>query len=273
MSSNPYTPPPVPASSAPAAVPTSPTEPHVFSPPKLSDVLPPGSIAAPPTGPKRPVRSGPPTLADRLQAGSSGVVYDVMRELGHTHCVLPQTIRPIDKDFIVAGRIYTVSGHKDMTIDAQETLLAWSAVLSKAPVDTVVICQPHDSSLAHFGEMSAETFAHRGIRGYIVDGGCRDGQSILRIGFPVWCRYFTPIDIVGRWVADIFGEPFNIGGVQIRTGDYVIADFDGIVIVPADLIEEVVARVETKLRTEDMVRKAILAGDDPQEAYLRYRTL
>jgi 4-hydroxy-4-methyl-2-oxoglutarate aldolase len=51
------------------------------------------------------------------------------------------------------------------------------------------------------GEHSSETMHFRGIRGYIVDGGCRDSEFIKRIGFRVWCRYFTPIDIVGRWEA------------------------------------------------------------------------
>jgi 4-hydroxy-4-methyl-2-oxoglutarate aldolase len=61
--------------------------------------------------------------------------------------------------------------------------------------------QPNDSTMSHMGEHSSETMHFRGIRGYIVDGGCRDSEFIKRIGFRVWCRYFTPIDIVGRWEA------------------------------------------------------------------------
>jgi regulator of RNase E activity RraA len=120
------------------------------------------------------------------------------------------------------------------------------------------------------GELSSETLNLRGVRGYIVDGGCRDSAFILRTGFPVWCRYFTPRDVVGRWVADTIGEPIEIGGVAIRTGDYVLADRDGVVIIPGAMAADVTQKVEQVLSTENKVRTAILQGVDPVEAYLQY---
>lgn len=209
-------------------------------------------------------------LARRLEACYSGAVYDVLRAMGYPNQVLPTTIRPLDPARVLAGKIYTVSGHNDATLDAHKTLLEWTGLLSKAPRDSVVICQPNDDQLAHMGELSAETLTLRGVRGYIVDGGCRDSGFILKIGFRVWCRYFTPRDVVGRWVADGFGEPIVIGGVTIRTGDYVLADRDGVVIVLGELAADVVARTEAVLATENKVRTAILNGVDPQEAYLRH---
>lgn len=216
--------------------------------------------------------SAPPDpLADRLERCYSGAVYDVLRTMGHPDQLLPQTLRPLDPTRPVAGRVYTVSGHVDFALDAHTTLLEWTGLLSKAPAGGVVICQPNDSTLAHMGELSSETFVYKGVRGYIVDGGCRDSSFILKTGFRVWCRYFTPRDVVGRWVADGFGERIEIGGVAIHTGDYVMADRDGVVIIPAAIVLEVVERVEHVLRTENKVRTAILAGVDPQEAYIRYR--
>ncbi|MDC0936389.1 hypothetical protein OAS39_08885 [Pirellulales bacterium] len=142
--------------------------------------------------------------------------------------------------------------------------------MSKAPSGSVVVCQPNDSTLAHMGELSAETLQFRGVRGYIVDGGCRDSDFILRIGFPVFCRYFTPVDVVGKWKTTSFGEPIQIGDVEIRTGDYVSADRDGIVVIPEAQVEEVVSKTAQVLRTESLVRKAILEGVDPTEAYLQH---
>ncbi|HEY3231267.1 MAG TPA: RraA family protein [Roseiflexaceae bacterium] len=209
-------------------------------------------------------------LADRLEQCYTGALYDVLRAMGYSCQVLPDTIRPLDPTRKLAGPVYTVSGHMDGRLDAHETLLQWTGLLSKAPSDTVVICQPNDSTLAYMGELSAETMLFRGVRGYIVDGGCRDSDFILRIGFRVFCRYFTPRDVVGRWVADSFGEPITIGEVTIRTGDYVLADRDGIIIIPAEVAEQVVTRTEEVMQTENLVRKAILQGVDPQEAYLAY---
>ena len=210
------------------------------------------------------------SLADRLEQCYTGAVYDVMRGMGRPDCVLPATIRPLDPTRKLAGKIFTVSGHVDHALDAHQTLLAWTALLSKAPPDSVVVCQPNDSTLAHMGELSSETLNLRRVRGYIVDGGCRDSEFILRIGFRVFCRYFIPVDVVGRWVADRLGEPIKVGTVTIRSGDYSVADRDGVVIVPGDIVEDVVAKTEQVMRTENLVRKAILQGVDPQEAYLKY---
>jgi regulator of RNase E activity RraA len=209
-------------------------------------------------------------LAARLEQAYSGAVYDVLRERGFANQVLPASIRPLDPAKKLAGRIFTVEGRPVSALDAHETLLAWTELLSRAPAGHVVICQPHDSTLSHMGELSAETLVYRGVRGYIVDGGCRDTDFILRLGFPVFCRYTTPRDIVGRWRAERFNEPVEIGGVEIRGGDYVLADRDGSVIIPSEVAEEVIAEVERVMATENLVRKAILEGVDPKEAYLRY---
>jgi regulator of RNase E activity RraA len=209
-------------------------------------------------------------LAERLERCYSGAVYDVLREMGMPDQVLPPAIRPLDPGRPLAGSLFTVSGHLDAARDAHQTLLEWTRLLSIAPRGCVVICQPNDSTLSHMGELSSETLLHRGVRGYIVDGGCRDSAFILKSGFRVWCRYYTPKDIVGRWVLDSTGEPITIGDVTIRTGDYVMADRDGVVIIPGEKTVEVVTRVEEVLRTENKVRTAILRGVDPQEAYLKY---
>ena len=68
------------------------------------------------------------------------------------------------------------------------------------------------------GELSAETLKPKGVRGYVADGGCRDVDFILRLGFPVWCRYFTPRDIVGHWLPDAFDQPITIGAVDDPPG-------------------------------------------------------
>jgi len=210
------------------------------------------------------------SISDRLEKCYSGAVYDVLRAMGYPNQALPNTIRPIDIHTKLAGSIFTVSGRYDETMDPHETLLQWTGLLSKAPKGSVVICQPNDDTLAHMGELSSETLQLRGIRGYIVDGGSRDSAFISRIGFKVFCKYFTPVDVVGRWVADKFAEPIKIGKVDIETGDYVMADRDGIVIIPKAIAEEVVKKTEIVLQTESLVRKAILDGVDPQEAYLKY---
>jgi 4-hydroxy-4-methyl-2-oxoglutarate aldolase len=209
-------------------------------------------------------------LVERLAATYTGAVHDVMRGMGLRDFTLPPEIRPLFPERTLAGVVATVSGKVDATVDAHRSLLGWTGLLSRARADTVLICQPNDSTVAHMGELSAETLKARGVRGYVADGGCRDVDFILRLEFPVWCRYFTPRDIVGYWLPEEFDQPIRIGEVTIRAGDLALGDRDGMVILPEDRAAEIVAAAEAAINTENLVRKAILEGVDPQEAYLRY---
>jgi 4-hydroxy-4-methyl-2-oxoglutarate aldolase len=214
----------------------------------------------------------PTNLTPRLLKLYASAVHDVLRGMGHDNVVLPTSIRPLDPTRKLAGPVWTCSGHLDHTKSRHETLLGWTTLLSKAPAGHVVVCQPHNHSVALMGELSAETLKNKGVLGYVVDGGCRDTDFILGLGFPVFHSFFTPSDIVARWVPDIdrFGEPVVIGGVTIRTGDWLIGDRDGTVVIPQAIAEDVVTKTEEVARTENQVRNAIRGGMDPVDAYLKY---
>jgi regulator of RNase E activity RraA len=210
------------------------------------------------------------TPTTRLARLYTGAIHDVLRAMGHERVVLPPAIRPLDPARKLAGPVWTVSGHIDRTKSAHETLLGWTQLLSKAPPGRVIVCQPHNHAVALMGELSAETLKNKGVLGYVVDGGCRDVEFILKIGFPVFASFYTPSDIVGRWIPDRYGEPITIGEVTITDGDYLLGDLDGVVAIPQAVAEEAIARTETVAQTENQIRKAILGGMDPVEAYLKY---
>lgn len=209
-------------------------------------------------------------LIQKLETFYSGAVFDVLREMGHPDCLLPRSIRAIDPDTRVSGRVFTMRGRPDNSISAHDSLVAWTEFLTIAPSGDVIVCQPQDDVRALLGELSAETLQFRGVKGYIVDGGSRDNAFLRRLDFPVFARFQTPRDIVAAWRPEAFGEPISIGQVLIRSGDYVVADIDGIVIIPGELAEKVITMVEKVMSTENLVRKAILDGMDPKDAYLKY---
>ena len=120
------------------------------------------------------------------------------------------------------------------------------------------------------GELSAEALHLRGVRGYIVDGGCRDNAFIQKLGFPVFARFQTPRDIVRAWAVETLGETIEIGSVQIHTGDFVLADIDRIVIIPEKSEALIVSEVEQVMSKENLVRKAILNGMSPADTYRTY---
>jgi regulator of RNase E activity RraA len=209
-------------------------------------------------------------LTERLARCYTGAVHDVLRMMGHDNIVLPPEIKAIAPGTRLAGPVWTVSGHIDRTKTRHETLLGWCTLLAKAPSGHVVVCQPCNHEVALMGELSAQTLAARGVLGYVVDGGSRDTDLVLEQGFPVFCSFLTPSDIVERWIPDRYGEPVTIGAVTIVTGDYLLADRDGVVIIPQGVAAEVVAKTEEVVATESDMRRALVGGMDPVEAYNRY---
>ena len=209
-------------------------------------------------------------FTDRLSKCYTGVVHDIMCDDGHKNFTLPPSIRPSKNKYILAGQIFTMEGVVDQTLDHHETLLAWTGFLSKAPNNKVVICQPNNHEVALMGELSAETLQLKGVRGYIVDGGARDLDFILKIDFPLWSSFYTPRDVVGFWKPTDFEKTIKIGDTVINNNDYVLADIDGVVIIPQNNIEDILNRSEKLINTENLVRKSIKEGMDPQEAYIKY---
>jgi len=221
-----------------------------------------------------PTDSSPSTetqdsLATRLEQLYTGIVFDVMRSAGVPAGVLPPGIVALDPTKRLAGRVWTVHGRLVEASD-HETLLDWTRLLSRAPAGSVIVCQPENHEIALMGELSSEALKSRGVRGYVVDGGCRDSDFIRRLGFPVYCRFTTPRDVVGKWLTDDLGGSITIGSVTVATNDYLLADTDGIVVIPGERAHEIVAAAEAAALVENKVRTAILGGTDPEQAYLLY---
>ncbi len=211
-------------------------------------------------------------LTRRLAALYASAVHDVLRALSDQPCALPAELRPLDPRLKLAGRAWPFAGRHDPSATAHDVLLAWATVLSQAPADHVLVCQPNDRNIALMGELSAETLQQRGGLGYVVDGGCRDTDFILELGYPVFHRFFTPTDVVtSHWLATGLGEPVRIGEVTIHAGDYILGDRDGVVVIPSALAADVITQTEAVASTESSIRDALRSGMDPVQAYLKYR--
>lgn len=209
-------------------------------------------------------------LTARLEGCYTGVIHDVMRKMGLRDFTLPPRLRPILPAQTLAGPAFTIQGKVDPTADAHETLLAWTGLLSKCPAGHVWVNQPNDGTVAHMGELSAETLKDKGVKGCVLDGMARDIDFLLDLQFQTWCSGFTPRDIVSWWLPAATEVEIRIGEVDIAPGDYMIGDRDGLIRIPKDIAEEVTAAAEKDIATESEIRKAIKAGTDPQEAYLKH---
>jgi regulator of RNase E activity RraA len=209
-------------------------------------------------------------ITDRLAHCYTGVVHDTMRAMGLRDFTFPAELRPLMPEKRMAGPAFTIDGRVDPRADPHETLLAWTGLLSKAPAGHIWACQPNDRVVAHMGELSAETLKNKGVLGCVADGYVRDVDFLLAMGFQTWSRGFTPRDIVGYWLPRAVDVDIRIGDVIVAPGDYLVGDRDGMVRVPRAIAEDVVTKAEAAISTENKVRTAILAGVDPQKAYLDF---
>ena len=210
------------------------------------------------------------SLIARLRVCYTGAVHDVLRAMGHDRFVLSHDIKAIAPGTRVAGPVWTVEGGTDRPCTRDESLLGWCTLLARAPAGHVVVCQPNTREIALMGELSAQTLQARGVLGYVVDGGSRDTELVLAQAFPVFCAFLTPADIVARWLPTRYGEPIAIGDVTVRTGDWLLGDRDGVIVIPGAVVAEVVQRTEDVMATESDMRRALVSGMDPVAAYLEY---
>jgi regulator of RNase E activity RraA len=96
----------------------------------------------------------------------------------------------------------------------------------------------------------------KGCRGYVTNGGVRDTDEIILQKIPFWSAFISQPMVQGRLAFDSFGQPVSVGGVQVRTGDVVVADGDGVVVVPLELAEAVAIRAAKELGGDKKARKA-----------------
>jgi 4-hydroxy-4-methyl-2-oxoglutarate aldolase len=211
------------------------------------------------------------TLRERLAAiPYTGAISDILDEMGLREQVLPHEIRSLRPGQIVAGCALTVLGEPAAGLARDDYFVPFLKMLGSIEAGDVVVIQPNDSAVAHFGELSAETAKSRGGAGVVVDGGVRDVEYLLKLGFPAYARYTTPQDMVGRWRLVDINVPVTIGRVRVCPGDYVLGDRDGLAIIPRQVAEEAIGRAEEVIRAESHIRTAVIEGIDPVTEYQQY---
>ena len=124
---------------------------------------------------------------------------------------------------------------------------------------------------AHWGELMSHTASAKGTTGVVIAGGVRDTPQILEAGFPCFRRYHSPL--TARWRFDItdFDVPIRIGGVAIGPGDFILGDVDGVLIIPAAVVDEVIDQALSVRERENLVRAALDQGASIRELFDKYQ--
>jgi len=126
-----------------------------------------------------------------------------------------------------------------------------------------------------FGELIALGMKRRGCAGALVDGGIRDIEWIARQRFPVYARYRTPVQSIGRWKVTAWQVPVELPGatskrVKVTPGDFVLADVDGVIVVPGRVSEKVLVEAERLTAKEARIRRELDRGATLKEMLKKY---
>jgi regulator of RNase E activity RraA len=173
----------------------------------------------------------------------------------------------------VFGRAATLSAVTVAGEPAKPYDVELACVDSLCPGDVLVATTNGDQSSALWGELLSTASKAHGAVGAIIDGLTRDVAKILAMGFPVFATGFSPLDSKGRLDGISFGQPIRIGACVVHPGDWVFADVDGIVVVPARLAAEAFPRALEKVSGENRVRGELARGRSARAVFAEYGIL
>ncbi len=208
-----------------------------------------------------------PELAELRRVLRSALVSDALDALGRRQQCLGWDIRPLDETGVLVGHAFpcTASAVSEPSPSPYVGLLR--ALDAVGPGEVLVVATGRTGVGAVWGELLSTACAARGSVGAVTDGLVRDVDQVRRLGFPVHARGTVPYDSHGRYEITSVREPVIIDGVPIDPGALVVADVDGVVVVPAELESEVLRRVITKAEGESEFRRRVVAGMLPSRAF------
>lgn len=200
------------------------------------------------------------------------VVGDILDELGHRRQFLPPGIRGVRDDMKVVGRAMPVL-IADVTGPQRTPFGRLTEALDQLEAGEVYLAQNATMPCSAWGEILTATARQRGAAGAVVDGYHRDTPRVLQQEFPVFSRGGYAQDAAVRSSVIDFRCRVRIGDVEVAPGDLVFGDVDGVVIIPAEVEDEVIERAFAKARTENRVRQAIEGGMSSTEALATFGVL
>jgi 4-hydroxy-4-methyl-2-oxoglutarate aldolase len=223
------------------------------------------------------------TVAKRLKALYTAVVYDIMDEMALPHQCLDLGIAPLERDMQVAGPAYTVMAGPDIRERdemPENTKLADFGVFTQMYEGCVVVVgAAGERQSGIWGELMSNASRARGATGVVIDGGIRDGRLVREIdGLGVFARYTSPIESLRRSRIHDIEIPISMTGttssqVRVNPGDWIFGDEDGVLVIPKDALDEVLAKSEEAKDIEDKVREEVQAGIPVIDVYNKYGRL
>jgi 4-hydroxy-4-methyl-2-oxoglutarate aldolase len=179
----------------------------------------------------------------------AATVYEAQGAFG----ALDAGMKPLDPTTRMAGPAFTVD------IRPADNLMLHYAMLKASPGDVLVVDAKGFLEAGPWGDVLTEQALKLGLAGLVIHGAVRDGNTLVDLGFPVFCRGLS-IKGTGKHQPGRVSVPVCIGDVLIHPGDFIVGDRDGVVVVPHDSVDGVIASALAREAKEAAMRESIQRG-------------
>lgn len=203
----------------------------------------------------------------------TAIVSDALDDAGYHEQSIPDLVKPMTGVKLLVGRARTTAwediDHKDNAPYALEL----QAVDGCQPDDIFIAAAEGSQRSGIWGELLSTAARNRGCVGAIIHGAIRDIAAMREMEFPVFASAASPFNSLHRQRVTAVDVPVSIGGLTINSGDLVLVDEDGLVVVPAAIENEVIRAAWEKVHAESVTRDAIRGGMPVGEVYEKYGVL
>jgi 4-hydroxy-4-methyl-2-oxoglutarate aldolase len=189
----------------------------------------------------------------------------VMPEEYRLQCMMDPAIQPLMHKIRAGGPAVTAFNQPG------DNMMIYRAILSTQPGDVLVL-RGDPSQVSQWGEQASSWAHQRGVVGCIVDGATRDVDKIRELGFPVWTRTIHAGQSMKSRLGSV-NAPIVCGNVLVHAGDIIVADGDGVLVVPWQIAPEIERLARERYEYEIIARKQFLAGENVERMDQRERTL
>jgi 4-hydroxy-4-methyl-2-oxoglutarate aldolase len=204
-------------------------------------------------------------------------VCDILDTLGHRNQAMHQRLRPLLPDIRrcgFVGRARTVRWMEtDYIVEEDPYGLEIDVMDALCPGDVVVHSTDHSGTNAPWGELMTTIALRNGAVGCVCDSQIRDAVQIIDMAFPVYYTGIRPLDSKGRARVVAYDVPVRCGDVLVYPQDLLFADYDGIVVIPQDLVAKVLLLAHEKVGKENKARQDLRNGKTLREVFDTYGIL